>query len=261
MSIDDTLHKGSYLLYPDEGLADTAWPKDKELALLILNESIPQQMGALLEDIWARADHRICIDGGGNRLYRFGKESSTLDKFVPDAIVGDLDSLQDEPRLHYAQKGTAIHRYEDQDSTDFMKGLLYLDTVLRKGKGPEDCVVIVFGGLGGRLDHTLHTLKVLFYNHQQRNVVLVSEENLTFVVPRGTNRILTNAQVDGPSCGILPLAGETMLTTKGLRWNLDHQPSSFEGLMSTSNIIDDTQISIETSLPVAWTAQFRPKAL
>ncbi|KAJ1861128.1 thiamine pyrophosphokinase [Coemansia sp. RSA 989] len=254
---DEILHRGSFWLYPDN---ETAWPEDKELALMILNEPIPHSESPLFARLWARAQYRICIDGGGNRLYDFGKAEGTLEQFIPDAVVGDLDSLQAEPRSYYETRGAVIHRYSDQNSTDFMKGLKYIDSVMRVDHDVKSCLVVVFGGLGGRLDHILHTLKVLFNNHKQREIVIISDDNLTFVVPKGRNRILIDKQVDGPTCGILPLAGETILTTSGLRWNLDHHPSSFEGLMSTSNIIDEPSVIIETTLPVAWTAQFHPRS-
>ncbi|KAJ2863423.1 thiamine pyrophosphokinase [Coemansia erecta] len=252
-------HPGSYLIYPDDDSASaTLWPQNKELALLILNEPIPNEKRKVLGGVWSRANYRICIDGGGNRLYDFCKHHDTLHQFVPDAIVGDLDSLQGTPRTYYEERGTRIFCYSDQNSTDFMKGILYIDNELRGGKDPNDCIVVVFGGLGGRLDHIMHTLKVLFNNHLTRQIFVISETNLTFVVPSGKNKILVNKTVDGPTCGILPLAGQTTLTTRGLRWNLNNHPSSFEGLMSTSNIIDDPEIYVETTLPVAWTCEFKP---
>ncbi|KAJ2445815.1 thiamine pyrophosphokinase [Coemansia sp. RSA 2424] len=252
------VHLGSYLLYPGEQQAATAWPSGKELALIILNQPIPHAETAVFGQLWARADHRICVDGGGNRLYDLGIKTETLGKYIPDAVVGDLDSLLDAPRAYFAQRGTAIHHIGDQDSTDFMKSLQYLDGVRRAGRRTDDCIVVVWGGLGGRLDHILHTLKVMFNNHLLRQMAVVSDENLSFVLPKGQNKILINKQVDGPTCGILPLAGEAVLTTTGLRWNLDRFPSAFEGLMSTSNIIDDPEVYIESSLPVVWTSEFRP---
>ncbi|KAJ2741336.1 thiamine pyrophosphokinase [Coemansia sp. BCRC 34301] len=255
---DGAVHLGSYLLYPSEQPAATARPSDKELALIILNQPIPHADTTLFGQLWARADHRICVDGGGNRLYGLGNGTEALDKYIPDAIVGDLDSLQEAPRAYYAQRGTVIHHIGDQDSTDFMKSLQYLDHVQRAGRRPDECVVVVWGGLGGRLDHILHTLKVMFNNHLVRQMAVVSDENLSFVMPKGRNKILVNGQVDGPTCGILPLAGEAVLTTKGLRWNLDRFPSTFEGMMSTSNIIDDPEVYVESSMPVVWTSEFRP---
>ncbi|KAJ2167142.1 thiamine pyrophosphokinase, partial [Coemansia sp. RSA 521] len=232
MSSDEgeTVHRGSYLLYPDDVSSDTMWPKDTDLAVLVLNEPIPQHNHELFSRMWERATHRICIDGGANQLYDFARS------LIPHAIVGDLDSLLPHVKSYYKDRNCVVQKYDDQDSTDFMKGLAYLDSKLEHQS--NNCVTVVFGGLGGRLDHTLHTLKVLFNSHKYRNVVVVSDDNLTFVVPKGKNRILVNSQVDGPACGILPLAGETVLTTSGLRWNMHEQESSFEGLMSTSNIID-----------------------
>ncbi|KAJ2749229.1 thiamine pyrophosphokinase, partial [Coemansia nantahalensis] len=254
-----TVHRGSFQLYPNDWAGADALPADEETALLILNEPIPRSARALLAAVWERASYRLCADGGGNRLYDLCEEDGTLGQLVPDAVVGDLDSLRPAVREYFEDRGATVHRYDDQDSTDFMKGLYYLDAELRKGQDARGCVVVVFGGLGGRLDHIMHTLKVLFNNHQQRRIVVVSSENLTFVLPAGRNRILTSPLVDGPTCGILPLAGPTTLTTSGLRWNLDRHPSSFEGLMSTSNIIDEREITIDTTVAVAWTAQLTPK--
>ncbi|KAJ2470472.1 thiamine pyrophosphokinase [Coemansia sp. RSA 2322] len=238
--------------------AAATWPADQELALLILNQPIPHADKSLFRELWARAKHRICVDGGGNRLYELGIKAGALEAYVPDAIVGDLDSLLEQPRAYYKQRGAEICYYSDQDSTDFMKGLRYLDDFRRAGRSTSSCAVVVLGGLCGRVDHILHSLKVLFNTHLERQMLIVSEENLTFVLPKGANRILINRKVDGPTCGILPLAGETVLTTNGLRWNLDHHLSTFEGLMSTSNIIDGAEVHIESTLPVAWTSELRP---
>ncbi|KAJ1802334.1 thiamine pyrophosphokinase [Coemansia sp. RSA 2599] len=256
---DSALHLGSYLLYPQAGSALASWPEGKELALFVLNQPIPHAETAF-DRIWSRASYRLCMDGGANRLFELSRTLDKTSTFTPDAIVGDLDSLKDSTREHYAQRGTVIHKCNDQNSTDFMKGLMYLDNVLRADKDPADCVVVVFGGLSGRLDHIMHTLKVLF-NNKERQILIVSDDNLTFVVPAGKNTVMVNRQIDGPTCGILPLAGETVLTTSGLRWNLSGHKSSFEGLMSTSNIVDSHEsVSIETTLPVAWTCEFNPKA-
>ncbi|KAJ2002706.1 thiamine pyrophosphokinase [Coemansia thaxteri] len=247
-----------HIFYPDHEHAAATWPADQELALLILNQPIPHADKSLFRELWARAKHRICVDGGGNRLYELGIKAGALEAYVPDAIVGDLDSLLEQPRAYYKQRGAEICYYSDQDSTDFMKGLRYLDDFRRAGRSTSSCAVVVLGGLCGRVDHILHSLKVLFNTHLERQMLIVSEENLTFVLPKGANRILINRKVDGPTCGILPLAGETVLTTNGLRWNLDHHLSTFEGLMSTSNIIDGAEVYIESTLPVAWTSELRP---
>ncbi|ORX70222.1 Thiamin pyrophosphokinase [Linderina pennispora] len=228
------------------------------MALVILNQPIPHSDTPLFPALWQRATYKLCVDGGGNQLYSFGKRTGTLDKYIPDVVVGDLDSLEAGPRAFYSSKGSVIQHYSDQDSTDFMKSLKYLDTGLRAGQDPKKCVVVVFGGINGRLDHTLHALKVLVNEHTNRDILVISTENLTFVLPEGKSKIEVNKEVDGPTCGILPLAGEAVLTTSGLRWNLDHFPSTFEGLMSTSNIIDDPEVYIETSRPVVWTSEFRP---
>ncbi|KAJ2367673.1 thiamine pyrophosphokinase [Coemansia sp. RSA 2607] len=247
-------HPGSYALYND-GDGDISG-HDAPLAVLVLNQPIPHAH-TLLPAIWQRATHRLCIDGGTNHLHALStSHPHTFAALVPTAIVGDLDSLIPEARDHYSALGTTVHQYADQDTTDFMKGLRYLDEHLEG----HQCTVVVFGGLGGRLDHILHTLKVLLNEHTRnaRRILVISEDNLTFVLPQGETRIHLRLDRDGPTCGILPLAGPVRLTTQGLRWNLHDQESEVTGLMSTSNLVDSEKVLVQASGPVVWTCELRP---
>ncbi|KAJ2783150.1 thiamine pyrophosphokinase [Coemansia interrupta] len=238
-------HPGSSALY--------ASPGDAPLAVLVLNQPIPHAR-TLFAPLWRRAAHRLCIDGGANHLHALTPAPTPH----PTAIVGDLDSLTPSVRHHYEHHGIPVHRYADQDSTDFMKGLRYLDEHL----GGVSSTVVVFGGLSGRLDHVMHTLKVLLNEHtaRARSILVVSEDNLTFVLPEGESRVCVQREAgrDGPTCGLLPLAGDVVLWTEGLRWNLHGQLSSFTGLMSTSNVVDADEVLVRASRPVIWTCEFHP---
>ncbi|KAJ1720842.1 thiamine pyrophosphokinase [Coemansia erecta] len=250
-------HPGSSALY-SAGNADDG-SQDPQLAVLVLNQAIPHAH-TLFPHVWRRATHRLCIDGGANHLHAHSPHEA-LER--PTAIVGDLDSLTAPVRAHYERQGTVVHRYADQDSTDFMKGLRYLDEHLAAGgsRGTTPCTVVVFGGLSGRLDHVMHTLKVLLNEHteRKRRILVVSEDNLTFVLPEGESRVCVTEGRDGPTCGLLPLAGEVILSTEGLRWNLSEQVSSFTGLMSTSNLVEAAEVVVRASAPVVWTCEFHPE--
>ncbi|KAG6807937.1 hypothetical protein H0H92_005962, partial [Tricholoma furcatifolium] len=85
----------------------------------------------------------------------------------------------------------------------------------------------------------------------------------------------------GVTCGLLPVGiDETILSTSGLRWNLgmllrfsinhrclhaylDDCPSSFDGLVSTSNhlVPEEKEVRIKTSRPIWWTAELRAAGL
>ena len=81
--------------------------------------------------------------------------------FIPDVIIGDLDSaplaLLSEPK--YKDIPRIIHPTE-KDDTDLMLAVKYaLDNGCRD--------IIIIGGIGGRLDHTLANLMILEYIHKR----------------------------------------------------------------------------------------------
>lgn len=75
------------------------------------------------------------------------------------------------------------------------------------------------GALGGRLDHTLANLNAL-YTFSNIEVVLMGDGNLVRLLPSGTTTIRPHA-LEGPSCGLVPLAAPAVASSSGLRWNLD----------------------------------------
>ena len=62
--------------------------------------------------------------------------------------------------------------------------------------------------------------------------------------------------VEGPHCGLIPVGGAVQrVTTTGLTWNLSGQRLAFGELVSSSNLLQDDVVSIETSDPVLWTVE------
>ena len=60
-----------------------------------------------------------------------------------------------------------------------MKSINYIDQHLT-----GDYVIIVFGGFGGRIDHALHTLRVLNNEVHLRKIIMVSDECVAFAIPK-----------------------------------------------------------------------------
>ena len=84
------------------------------------------------------------------------------------------------------------------------------------------------GALGGRLDHILSNLGCLYrYRHLQ--LVLVGDGNLTHLVPAGRALLRPAPGSEGPSCGLVPLAGTATATSTGLRWNLGEYGGGVQG--------------------------------
>lgn len=75
------------------------------------------------------------------------------------------------------------------------------------------------GAHGGRLDHILSNLGCL-YRYRHLNLVLVGEGNITRLVPRGRSVVRPHADLEGPACGLVPLAGPARASTQGLKWDM-----------------------------------------
>ncbi|KIJ10711.1 hypothetical protein PAXINDRAFT_16319 [Paxillus involutus ATCC 200175] len=262
----------------------TPSPKTADVprALIILNQPFPLP---LLETVWKTCSWRCCADGGGNRLHDLLGDALTengqqlRDLYIPDLIKGDLDSLRQDVRDFYSSKGVPILHDLDQDSTDLMKCVRALEEKeITEGNEYE---IIFLGGLSGRLDQTVHTLSYLHkLRRTRKKVYAITDENIAWVLDevchrvigcifgmsvmfvKGQHRIRIDHGVLGPTCGLLPVGIEsTTLSTSGLRWNLDGEESSFDGLISTSNhlVPEEQFVTIKTSRPIWWCAELRRK--
>ena len=230
--------------------------------------------------LWIAATIRVCADGGANRLYDelpaiMGEEdpAEIRRKFAPHLITGDLDSLRPEVRDFYCNMGVpVVDLSHDQDSTDLEKSIMFVRNVDNWSKyestknvlngmalgeriRPFD-VLVALGAHGGRLDHILGNLSIL---HRYRDIplVLCGDGNLTRLVPQGRAKILPDMNFEGPSCGLIPLGREAVATSKGLRWNLDKTKMCIGGLVSTSNLIDEEEVWVETDSDLVWTTQLK----
>lgn len=97
--------------------------------LLMLNSDTMDT--AWVKRIWHQCEFKICADGGANRLYDGLVASGDADKYIPDMIKGDLDSLRADVKAFYSAAGTRIVYDLDQvtnDTTDDLNTLAHLHT-------------------------------------------------------------------------------------------------------------------------------------
>ncbi|PWN27926.1 thiamine pyrophosphokinase [Jaminaea rosea] len=160
-----------------------------QYALILLNQPIVQHQRRLFSRLWRNATLRVCADGGANRLRKAfhshssssSPSSSSTDSVpLPHVIVGDLDSLTPSTRSFYSSRGVEISERPSQYATDLQKAIQYVEdweheewearrSELQaqggqegKPEGPTSLTLVIFGGLSGRLDQTVHTLHVLW---------------------------------------------------------------------------------------------------
>lgn len=181
-------------------------------------------------------------------------------------IIGDLDSLTPATRAYYEDvtgHRIAVVHEADQDSTDFTKAVRHI----RKARGPVD--IVCMGGLGGRVDQGLSQLHHLYLfqtspAYAEGRVYLVSGESLTFLLKAGAHRIHVRADaghdeppadVFGKHVGIIPIKEPSVISTRGLEWDVRDWPTEFGGQLSTSNhVLPETEVvEIETARDVLFT--------
>lgn len=89
----------------------------------------------------------VCADSGANHLKILG--------MTPQMIIGDMDSLAPETLNHFAAGGSRISRYpREKKETDTQLALEYAWQLF-----PRE--VRIYGGMGGRIDHTLANISLL----------------------------------------------------------------------------------------------------
>lgn len=233
----------------------------RSYVLIILNYDVPRFTAAL----WDRSQLRLCADGGANRLYDemptfFPDEDPLLvrKRYIPDLIKGDLDSIRPEVREFYDNLGsTILDESHDQDTTDLHKCIAFIrDCTPDLEK--SNLILLIVGALGGRFDHELGNINVL-YTFSNIRIVLLSNHSLVYLLPK-THRheILINHSVEGPHCGLIPIAAPSQsTTTSGLQWDLNETPMSFGSLISTSNVLKDEKVTVCSDVDLLWTSSIQ----
>ena len=168
----------------------------------------------------ARGFALVAADGGANQL--LGSE------VIPDAIIGDMDSLAH--RDNWARRCRTLHIAE-QDSTDFEK-------CLYSTHAPW---YLALGFCGQRLDHTLASLHVLVRRLKTHNVLLLSEDDVILVC-EGSVRLEMSP---GARLSIFPLTAVEFKSSSGLLYPLHGLQMAIGSSIGTSNSVSESTVNIE----------------
>jgi thiamine pyrophosphokinase len=80
-------------------LDNTSTSEKVNTHLIIANSD--RNNASILKRLWDNSYIKICADGGANRLYDSLKPENIVSNYIPNYIVGDLDSLRDDVRDFY----------------------------------------------------------------------------------------------------------------------------------------------------------------
>lgn len=151
----------------------------------------------------------VAADGGAVKALQFGA--------MPDAVIGDFDSLPAEIRAQLPPE--RLLQVTEQDSTDFEKCLTRIAAPF----------VVAVGFMGARQDHTLAVLATIA-RLRQHPTVLLGERDIIFAAPP---ELALDLGV-GVRISLFPM-GLAQGRSTGLHWPLDGISFSPEGQIATSN--------------------------
>ncbi len=146
-------------------------------------------------------DHIIAVDGGLRSLEEVGVK--------PDVALGDFDSLG------YVPTGMRTVRFsKDKDKSD-------MELALKRAKSQRFDNAVVFGALGGRLDHTLANMGVFSkYSELGLKVTVIDDDTAVF--------FLTGPDIfEAPALesGVVSVFAMSDVTEgvfeRGMKWDLD----------------------------------------
>lgn len=188
---------------------------DSTLPVVLVGAS-PVELGPFffsLPEAWPL----VAADGGCDTLAQCGRR--------PGLVIGDMDSVtglpSDLPRLHLT----------GQDDTDFEKCLARI-------KAP---LIVGFGFLDGRLDHSLAAMHALAAPREARCVMLCGAYDVLACF-HGDAVFSVSA---GDRISIWPLGRQTFRRSRGLKWALDGLAMEVGRTVGTSNEATASQVEIE----------------
>lgn len=158
---------------------------------------------------------------------------------VPDIVVGDFDSVSDEDKSFFCERGVEKIIYpRKKDFTDMEIGI---NLAIEKGSDE----IYILGGLGGRFDHSLANLHILV-NPIVRGIkaCLVDENNIITLVK---DNLDIRGEV-GQNVSLLPLTTEVKgVTTNNLEYPLDNSTMRIGSSLGVSNVMtaDTASVSVK----------------
>lgn len=166
---------------------------------------------------YRKEDYLIAADGGYNHLREIG--------IVPDLLIGDMDSLEQE----CTENGIQIKRLPvEKDDTDML-------AAIKEGLASGCREFFIYGALGGeRMDHSLANIQCLLYlyNHGAKGILYGVHDRI---------ELLCNDRISYPSSmkgifSIFAFGGDAKgVTERGLKYSLEDATVKMEFPIGISN--------------------------
>jgi thiamine pyrophosphokinase len=187
-------------------------------AIIVADGSFPVHRVPL--EILGKAKVIVCCDGSAENLVGYG--------LVPDAIVGDMDSLCDDLQNRFADR---IFIDSNQETNDLTKTVTWCHE-----SGYDDLVII--GAGGKREDHTIGNVSLLAEYAKIVRVKMVTDSGV--FMPFHENCRIDSLK--GQQVSIFSISPSTEITSSGLLYPLAGRKllNWWEGTLNeaTGNLIE-----------------------
>lgn len=169
------------------------------------------------------SDYVICTDGG----YDIALEHS----LCPDLLLGDFDSVKSP-----LPKDIETLRFKpEKDFTD-------LDLALKQAADRSIDTVEIWGGIGGRLDHTIANIQLLSnYSSMFKNLVMYDSRNKCFCITAASpETIIIPAETDS-YISLFSLSDTVTVSASGVKYPLhNHSLERIFPLGVSNEFVSDT---------------------
>lgn len=190
----------------------------------------------------ASCDLLIAADGGGNSIIDSG--------FVPNALIGDLDSIQPDYLEICRKRDTHILGYpSEKDETDLELALNYAAKVLEHDENIEisDQGVKEFyllGATGGRIDHLLGNLSIMLGFLKKGFRIHMKDPDQELWLLEGQKKLVGKK---GQKVSIIPVTEKAIVRTEGLYYPLHQEVLRQDSPRGISNVFSGEDAIIEVS--------------
>jgi len=203
---------------------------------------------------------------------------------LPEIIIGDFDSIRPDVKAYYSSKGVKIAHNVDQDTTDMEKCIYYVfenseskqtgrdspkNVLMRDNVGSSR--VLVMGAFGGRIDHTLASISLLFKMNlnfpekcRENELLLLDSYSLMQYLDAGQNLIKPSQRYERrEGVGLIPITEKCeQIRTRGLKYNMGNPTDTIHSLafgqfISSSNSIVEDEVEVINSAPLLWCTTLR----
>ncbi|MDO5665352.1 MAG: thiamine diphosphokinase [Bacteroidia bacterium] len=171
---------------------------DGSTAIIVANGRYPHHPIPL--SVIENASYIVCCDGAANHFIEIGG--------IPDAIVGDCDSISEENKIRFKDR---LFPNTEQETNDLTKAVLFCAENGRRE-------IIIVGGTGMREDHTIGNISLLADYEALVNVKMFTNYGVfTPISSKTTFKSFVGEKVS------LFAIGQKAITTTGLKYPIQNR--------------------------------------